>query len=558
MSASNKKKLRKEQAAGNLTPRQAQAKKEAKKLRIQTTAFIVVIALVFAVAIGVMAYRGVVNSGLLQKNVTAATVGEHKLSSAELNYFYMDAISNQYSSWQSSFGTSADTYLKNYYNLDTSLPLDSQYYNPDKKITWADNFIESALADAKATYAIYNKAVANKYALTGDSLEEYEGWIETYEQQAELYGATVDEMIQGNYGPGSSFETWKAYLKKVITAQAFAADYANSLVYDDAALREHEKGREREFYSYSYDSYYLSYEKYPELGTKGEDDKVTFDDAQKKAALKAAKKDAKALTAATNSEKFDAMIGALKCNKGNNSAISTKAVDQAYSEITEVLKEWVTDPARKEGDTTVIANTSTTTDEDGKETKVTNGYITLLFKGVNENTQPLANVRHLLVQFEGGTTDSEGNTTYSDKEKAAAKKEAERLFEVWKEDPSQEHFIELVKENSDDTSAEDGGLFENISPDDSYVTEFLDWSLDAKREQGDCEIIETQFGYHIMYYVGDDELTYRDSLITKEMKDEDYTAWYEKTVDAVTAELGNTGMLQKDFVLATLSANTGY
>lgn len=558
MSASSKKKLRKEQSAGNLTPRQQQAKKEAKKLRIQTTAFVIVIALVLVTAIGVMAYRGVVNSGILQKNITAATVGEHKMSSAELNYFYMDAISNQYSSWQNSFGTSTDSYLKSYYNLDTSLPLDSQYYNPDEKITWADNFIDSAIADAKATYAIYDKAIANEYKLSGDSLEEYEGWVETYEKQAELYGASTDEMIKANYGPGSSFETWKSYLKKVITAQAFAADYANSLVYDKDELREHEEGREKEFSSYSYDSYHLSYTKYPELGTKGENDNVTYNDEQKKAALEAAKKDAEALTAANNSEKFDALIAALKCNKGNNSAVSTKSVDQGYSAINENLREWLTDPARKEGDTTVIANTSTTTDEDGKETTVTNGYFALLYKGTSDNSRPLANVRHLLVKFEGGTTDSEGNTTYSDKEKAAAKEAADELLAKWQENPTQENFIELVKEHSDDSSAEKGGLFENISPDDSYVTEFLDWSLDEKRKEGDCEIIETQFGYHIMYYVGDDELTYRDSLITNEMKDADYTKWYEDIVNAVKAEEGNTGMLQKDFVIANLSSNYSY
>ncbi len=558
MSASSKKKLRKEQAAVKMTPRQEQERKEAKKLRIQTTAFIVVIALVLVTALGVMAYRGIIGSGLLQKNITAATIGEHKLTAAELNYFYIDAISNQYSSWQSSFGSNTQVYLNNYYNLDITAPLNAQYYKPDEKITWADNFIESAFSDAKATYAIYDKAVASGYTLSGDSLEEYEGWVKTYEQQSELYGSTVDEMIEGNYGPGSNFESWKNYLKVVITAQAFAADYANSLVYEDSELRKQEEGREKEFSSYSFASYHLSHTKYPELGTKGENGNVTYTDAQKAAALEAAKKDAESLTAATSVEEFDKLIANLKCNADSKSAASTKTEDQGYSKINEILREWLSDPARKAGDTTVIANTSTSKDEDGKETTITNGYFTLLFTGVNDNSDYLANVRHLLVQFEGGTTDSEGNKTYTDAEKATAKKEADRLYNIWKENPTQEHFIDLVKEHSDDSSAEDGGLFENISPADSYVTEFLDWSLDTKRKQGDCEIIETQFGYHIMYYVGDDELTYRDSLITQELKDRDYTEWYEDTVDAISAELGNTGLLKKDFMIANLSSNYGF
>ncbi len=577
MSASSKKKLRKEQAAEMLTQRQQKEKKDARKLKIQTTAFICAIALIFVIVLGVFAYKGVVNSGILQKVVTGATVGERKVKSATLNYFYLDAIANQYSSWQQNFSTSTDAYLQQYFGLDVNVPLDEQYQNEEQTITWADYFVDIAISDAQASYAIYDMAVKNNYQLSADAQEELDSWVESYQDMADMYQTSLNEVVKSNYGPGSTFDSWKEYVTVIITAQDYAATYADSLKYDDAAIAELEKDRKHEFNAYSFASYHLSYTKYPDLGTTGEDEKTTFTDTQKEEALKAAKQDAESLVAGLEAAKkdpttlpeveegedaylaqFDKLIAELKCNEGNNSAISTKAEDSAYADLPANIQEWLSDPERKIGDTTVIANTTTTTGEDGTETTVTNGYYALYFTGVNDNSRPLANVRHLLVQFEGGTTDAEGNTTYSDEEKSAAKDEAEMLLAEWEKDPTQENFIELVKANSDDTTAAEGGLFEDISPESGYVEEFLNWSLDENRKAGDTGIIETPYGYHIMYYVEDDEMTYRELMISNEMKETDYTNWYEEAVKAITVEKGTVSFLKRDYLLATLSANYSY
>ena len=132
------------------------------------------------------------------------------------------------------------------------------------------------------------------------------------------------------------------------------------------------------------------------------------------------------------------------------------------------------------------------------------------------------------------------------------------LLAEWEKDPTQENFIELVKANSDDTTAAEGGLFEDISPESGYVEEFLNWSLDENRKAGDTGIIETQYGYHIMYYVEDDEMTYRELMISNEMKETDYTNWYEEAVKAITVEKATVSFLKRDYLLATLSANYSY
>ena len=68
MSASAKKKLRKEQTAAQLTEKQLNQQKEAKKLKITTTIFVVAIAMVLVASLaiaGVNIYKG---SGLVEKN----------------------------------------------------------------------------------------------------------------------------------------------------------------------------------------------------------------------------------------------------------------------------------------------------------------------------------------------------------------------------------------------------------------------------------------------------------------------------------------------------------
>ena len=90
MSASTKKKIRKEQNAAALTEKQLNERKEAKKLKASSLAFAILMIVILAVGLTVMVVRGVQGSGIIEKNTVAATIGDHELSAAELTYFYSD------------------------------------------------------------------------------------------------------------------------------------------------------------------------------------------------------------------------------------------------------------------------------------------------------------------------------------------------------------------------------------------------------------------------------------------------------------------------------------
>ena len=170
MSASSKKQLRKEQNAAMLTERQLQEQKEAKKLKLQTISFIVVIALILAIGVGILGTTIISGSGIIERSTTAAVIGEHKLSSAEMNYFYVDYINETYANWYNTYGESTDMYVSWIYGLTPSVPLDKQYYDEEKIVTWGEYFANLAAEDAAATYALYDHAKANGFSLSEEEL----------------------------------------------------------------------------------------------------------------------------------------------------------------------------------------------------------------------------------------------------------------------------------------------------------------------------------------------------------------------------------------------------
>ena len=168
------------------------------------------------------------------------------------------------------------------------------------------------------------------------------------------------------------------------------------------------------------------------------------------------------------------------------------------------------------------------------------------------DTQKVANVRHLLVEFEGGVTDSIGNTYYTDADKTAAKTEAEMLLYAWQcGAATEESFISMVQEFTDDPgSKETGGFYGDIHSGSPYVEAFLNWSIDPNRKVGDIAIVETEYGYHIMYFVGYGDRTHRDFAADERLREEKLKEWYIDLVEDITVTTVNTQNLKLDMTLA--------
>jgi parvulin-like peptidyl-prolyl isomerase len=214
------------------------------------------------------------------------------------------------------------------------------------------------------------------------------------------------------------------------------------------------------------------------------------------------------------------------------------------------MQEWLRNADRKEGDITALKRTTKSKDANGKEIETLNGYYIVMFKSVNDNKYALANVRHILVAFEGGTTDKNtGKKTYSDAEKNKAKDEAQKLLDEWlKGAKTEDSFAELAKKYTNDSNGEQGGLYEDVYP-GQMVTTFNDFCFADGRKAGDHDIIETEYGWHVMFYSGDSKTNYRDYMVTKDKLTVDMEAWQKSLVDAISLTEKNTKFVNKDYII---------
>ena len=114
---------------------------------------------------------------------------------------------------------------------------------------------------------------------------------------------------------------------------------------------------------------------------------------------------------------------------------------------------------------------------------------------------------------------------------------------------TEEVFSNLAKDNSTDPgSASNGGLYENVYP-GQMVETFNDWCFDSARKPGDTGIVETQYGVHLLYFVGNSDITYRNFLIENELRNADYETWMQELVENADHEVLDTSKLSRSMVL---------
>ncbi len=183
-------------------------------------------------------------------------------------------------------------------------------------------------------------------------------------------------------------------------------------------------------------------------------------------------------------------------------------VTEAYYEGEEdAVSKWAFDTARKIGDTFIV-DTGTAYEA---------YQLTALPRIDDEVTK---NVRHILFSKD---------TLGSDEK---AKEKAEEILKKWKDgEATEDSFAKLAEEHTEDTgSKEVGGLYENVEKGE-MVEPFEKWTFDANRKAGDTGIVKTDYGYHVMYFVGDGGMAWESlaaDTIVGNKKIELCTEW-EKT-----------------------------
>ena len=158
------------------------------------------------------------------------------------------------------------------------------------------------------------------------------------------------------------------------------------------------------------------------------------------------------------------------------------------------MMNWLFDDARQAGDSTVL--------EDADNSY----YYVLLFHDRFREDYNTVDVRHILIKPTETelSSEDEGYDAEVEKNKAEAAKKAQELLNEYRSGPKTEDaFAALAKENSADSNASEGGLYTQVYK-GQMQDSFEDWCFADGRKAGDTGIVETTYGSHVMYYVGED------------------------------------------------------
>ena len=544
MSASSKKKLRKEQNAAAMTQKQQKEMKDAKALKKYTMTFVVVMVLVVSIVLGVTISNPI--NVALDQSTTAITIGDHALTVADLTFFYVDAIESYKNEVKNLYYSQYPSYWQLFLGYDTYSPLDEQIFDDEKGTTWADYFIDKAIDNATATYTMIDLAAKENYTLPEDELKSMNSYFESMELLSDL-----DAFAKANYSNSVTGEGYKNYYSATTLADSYFANHVSKLEYTDKDYREFEKGNFNVYSSFNYAIYGVSAQKYLTGGTKSEDGKTTtYSDKEKDEAVAKALKDAQSLMNKESVEKFDEAIKALEINKDSKTAASTKNKNTFYNNISNKdVQTWLGNSSRKPGDMTCITVNETVTLEDGTTTLRAAGYYVVFFQGREDHKYQSVDVRHILVKF-AKADKNDKSTTYTLAEKETAKKKAEELLEQWKkgEKVNEDSFAALAKEKTEDTgSKSNGGLYTDIYK-GQMVEAFENWCFDKDRKAGDTGLVETEYGYHIMYFVETNEMTYRDHMIKSDLVNKDASEWRTELIEKATVVRVDLSRMERDLI----------
>ena len=409
--------------------------------------------------------------GVTYRTIKAIEVDGTEYSVAEYNWLYTNSVYEVYNNLYKTYGEMAAYFFNPQGNLS------EQVYDSETGETWAEyikTYTDNTFVEMTK---LYDEGKSVGYELDEEYLETIETEWDSMEAVAKSYGYTVNDYAEMNYGRGVNEKVFKEMYERYYYAFTYAENFAeNEEVSADDIDAYYGENAER-FDSVSYKTYFAS-------GTAAEGEDV-------KAAMEEAKAKAEAVLAGTEEAEF------------------TEANYSVKASVSGTYADWLFDEARVAGDKELFETES--------------GYYVVEFVEANDLHYNTVDVRHILVAPE----DTSNETAWQEALEAAEEYEAE-----WKElGGSEENFAEVAAKYSVDSSAANGGLYENVFK-GQMVTEFEDWCFDPARKAGDSEIIKTQFGYHIMYFSGVAE-EYYSYVVDNAIRGERLNAHIDEIIEGV-------------------------
>jgi len=514
--------------------------KNLKKVLIWAFSIFMIIAFVCAIAY---------SAGLFQRWTSAVKIDGYKISGAEYKVYYSDGRTAFLSNNQDNLGGMG---------INTNYDIDSQIYPYDTTKTWGDFFRDNAVNYLTEIYILYGMAEEAGYEMSTQAKADMDAYLLNMTYTAMYSGYTLEGYIKNVYGSYVNYDL----LFDILNRRYTATGYYNEVIAPSFGITAEDV---EAYYDENKDNYdvcdYLSY--------TFEYDLVTYN-ANDEDSEASSVEEAKAMTEANRDEamaKAEAMLAAITDRDSFLPLAKAAAEAEAAAKDDEETEEgeeeeeaptyeteedifhttdyiskigtaldsvdkWCIEEGRTEGDTHLLHNADDRT------------ITVVYFIGRHRLEQPTVSMRHILLNTTSIKDDAtEEEKAEAEKANAEAKTKIEEIKAEWEAgEKTEASFAALADEHSQDTGSTGGmgGLYEEFT-EGTMIEGVDDWCFDENRKPGDYEIVESAYGYHLIYFVGEGRLQVQID-IQETIENEKYTAYFEEEKLNHTAAINKSVM----------------
>ncbi len=446
---------RAQHADKKIIQQQKQAVEVLKQKKDKLIMSIIGISLAIVVLIAGLVYMFYYANGNYLRDDISASSETYEIDNAVMTYLFKTNYVNMQSAYSG--------YFFEYSGVNPYDSLKNQTYTEDQ--TWFDSILDTTKMSVDEVIPLAEQAKADGITLTEEdyvTLEENLANVDPYFLEDGVQKSDVEKAVEMS-----------------LLAQKYNNKFIDELEITDEEIEDYYAENENNYKTASYLSYSITYE--------GEENNITKEEAEQRA---------EELENASSEEEFLEIVEEIVIQMNpdlNEEEIATmvdSAVFNSSSYVSESeMSDWIFDEEREIGETHIV--------EDADFNTITTSFITAPASRDETVTEIF---RHILFSFDQYDTAEE------------AKAAADDILARYNEDPTEDNFSTLATGYTQDTaSASNGGLYQGVTP--GTMVEPIDtWLFDDAREVAEVEIVETEFGYHIMYYVGEGKEAWMEQI----------------------------------------------
>lgn len=440
----------------------------------------------------------------------AMTVDKNNVSVGLYN-LYFSSVASQYEQY-AQYG---------YYDLDLTKDYSQQNTTDENGITisWFNLFKKRTEEQIRTYFAYCDAAKEAGITLSDKQKEIIEQQIDSFKSSASEQNISLNEYIESVFGEYCTEDTVRLYIEQFYLATNYTGKVAVDFKPTDKEIKNYFNEHKENYYKINFSYLACTYDT-TDAKTKAQSEK-TVKEYMKKITDR---NSIKALVPTAYKDYIDAdvksameMDDKLTEKEARENAISNYmnnidgTIYSSESPFGDDINKWLFDENQPTDTVKYYVNEET-------------GYAYIILK----TEQPTLledetySVRHILVTPKSEDSSSQYDTEqeYTDEQWAEAENTAKQLLEKYNSgEKTEAAFAALADSNSDDTASTSlgssdsyGGLCENVAL-GQMVPTFEKWSTDKSRKYGDVEIVKSDYGYHIMYFISD-RPTYEGKIIT--------------------------------------------